>query len=103
MNLENPIVVTLRPILKSDGSTKAMKPITLDKLNFVILDDPYKKVCSVRIKPFPTPLVLWTGEAYDTAGDYTQAALETRLLEVLGNNPSEALKMLVPTKELVVK
>lgn len=103
MNLENPIVVQPNPMRKSDGSFKTLKPITLNKLDFVILDDVNKKTCSVRIKPFPTPLVLWSGESYDLAGDYTQAQLEARLLEVLGNNPSEILKNLVPSYDLIAK
>lgn len=103
MNLNNPIVVQPNPMRKSDGSFKTLKPISLDKLNFVILDDVNRKTCSVRIKPFPTPLVLWSGQAYDEAGDYTQEALEARLLEVLGQNPSEVLKTLVPSYDLIVK
>lgn len=103
MNLNNPIIVQPNPMRKSDGSFKTLKPISLDKLNFIILDDVNKKTCCVRIKPFPIPLVLWSGESYDAAGDYTQAQLESRLLEVLGQNPSEVLKTLVPSHDLIVK
>lgn len=103
MNLNNPIVVNANPMRKSDGSFKTLKPISLDKLNFIILDDINKKTCCVRIKPFPVPLVLWSGEDYDAAGDYTQAELESRLLEVLGDNPAEVLKNLVPSYAPVVK
>lgn len=103
MNLENPIVVQPNPMRKSDGSFKTLKPITLNKLDFVILDNVNKKICSVRIKPFPTPLVLWSGDDYDNAGDYTQSELEDRLLEVLGDNPAEILKTLVPSYDLVLK
>ena len=103
MNLENPIVVTPDPIRKRNGSLKNLPTITLNSLYFIILDDVNKKTCAVRIKPFPVPLVLWSGEAYDLAGDYTQAALETRLLEVLGDNPANVLKGLVPKNEIIVK
>lgn len=103
MNLENPIVVTPDPIRKRNGSLKNLPSITLSSLDFVILDDVKNKTCSVRIKPFSTPLILWNGDAYDVAGDYTQAALESRLLEVLGENPENILKTLVPKNEIVVK
>lgn len=103
MNLNNPIVVTPDPIRKRNGSLKNLPTITLNSLDFVILDDVKNKTCSVRIKPFPVPLVLWSGDSYDAAGDYTQAALEARLLEVLGENPANILKTLVPKNEIVVK
>jgi hypothetical protein len=103
MNLDNPIVVNVDPILKRDGSFKTLPPITLNELKLLILDDVNKKTCSVRITPFPKPLLLWSGESYDTAGDYTQAQLEARVLEVLGNDPASVLKTLVPTNEMIVK
>ena len=103
MNLNQPIVVTPDPIRKRNGSLKNLPSISLNSLDFVILDDVKNKTCSVRIKPFPTPLVLWSGQSYDEAGDYTQAALEVRLLEVLGDNPADVLKGLVPNNEIIVK
>jgi hypothetical protein len=48
----------------------------------------------VSIHPIPRPLVLWTGQAYDAAGDYTQAMVEARVLELLGNDPSATLSSL---------
>lgn len=33
----------------------------------------------------PRPVLLWEGDAYDAAGDYTQAQVESRVLEVLGD------------------
>ena len=103
MNLENPIVVQPNPIKKRDGSFKNILPITLNSLDFVILDDCKNKTCSVRIRPFPQPLNLWSGEDYDAAGDYTQAQLEAKLLEVLGEEPAEVLKNLMPKYEIIVK
>jgi hypothetical protein len=40
------------------------------------------------------PLVLWSGADYDVAGDYTQAQVEARVLELLGNEPAKALENL---------
>ena len=103
MNLTNSIVVNVDPILKRDGSFKTLPPITLSSLKLLILDDVNKKTCSVRITPFPKPLLLWSGENYDTIGDYTQEQLENRVLEVLGNDPASVLKTLVPNHEIIVK
>lgn len=103
MNLANSIVVNPDPIRKRDGSLKKIPSITLNELKLVILDDVNAKTCSVRISPFPKPLVLWSGSEYDSIGDYTQEQLENKLLEVLGNDPASVLKSLVPTNEIIVK
>lgn len=103
MNLNEPIIVNPDPIRRRDGSLKNLATITLNELKLVILDDVNAKTCSVRISPFPKPLVLWSGNDYDLAGDYTQEQLENKLLEVLGNDPASVLKNLVPTNEIIVK
>lgn len=33
----------------------------------------------------PRSILLWSGDEYDAAGDYTQAQAEARVLEVLGD------------------
>lgn len=103
MNLDNPIIVQPNPLKKRDGSFKTLLPIKLTSLRFVILDDVQGKTCSVRITPFPKPLVLWSGSEYDAIGDYTQAQVDARILEKLGDNPAEVLKALMPSQEIVVK
>lgn len=103
MNLNQQLVVQPNPIKKRDGSYKNLLPITLSFLKFVILDDVNKKECSVRISPFPIPLVLWSGEEYDSIGDYTQNQVEARITEKLGNDPVSVLKNLMPNYEIIVK
>lgn len=103
MNLSEPIIVNLNPLKKRDGSFKNLPPVKLNELKITILDDVKAKECSVRIVPFPKPLVLWKGEDYEAVGDYTQAQVEAKILEKLGNNPAEVLKTLMPTYEIVVK
>lgn len=103
MNLSEPIVVKPNPLRKRDGSLKNLLPITLNELKMVILDNVDKKECSVQITPFPKPLVLWSGEEYDLVGDYTQAQVDSRVLEKLGNDPASVLKSLMPTNEVIVK
>jgi hypothetical protein len=40
-------------------------------------------------------LLLWSGDAYDAAGDYTQDQAEDRLREVLGADPAAVLQGLL--------
>lgn len=103
MNLSQPIIVQPDPIRKKDGSYKNLLPITLNELKLVILDDVSMKKCSVQIVPFPNPLLLWSGEEYDSVGDYTQQQVESRILEKLGDDPGAVLKNLMPKYEIVVK
>ena len=94
MNLPNPITITPPPITKRDGTIKTFNPITLTKLDLVIIDDNERKVVMVQIKPVPRPLALWEKEDYDLAGDYTQAQVEAKVLELLGTDPKSVLENL---------
>lgn len=38
-----------------------------------------------------SPIVLWSGKDYDSAGQFTDADTDKRLLEVLGNDPDKYL------------
>lgn len=92
MNLANPIVVTPPPITKRDGSVKTFDPMTFNELDITIIDNPKRKIVMVRINFIPNPLVVWTQNDYDSAGDYTQAQLEARVSELLGNEPGKTLE-----------
>jgi hypothetical protein len=94
MNLTNPITITPPPIAKADGTVRNFNPITLTELDLTIIDNSKHKSVVVQIRPIPRPLVLWTGDAYTSAGDYTQAQVEARVLEVLGNEPAKVLESL---------
>lgn len=94
MKLNNPITVTPPAITKTDGTIKTFNPIVLDTLNFTIMDNAENKSVLVQVHPVPRPLILWSGEAYDAAGDYTQAQVESKILELLGDDPSKTLEAL---------
>lgn len=94
MNLANPIAVTPPSITKDDGTIKTFEPITFTELDITIVDNPKRKIVSVRIFGLPSSLVLWSNEAYDSAGDYTQTQLEARINELLGDDPSSTLSNL---------
>lgn len=71
---------------------RVQKPITLNELDVTIIDNAKRKSVMAQIRPVPRPLVLWTGDSYTTAGDYTQAQVESRVLELLGNDPKSVLE-----------
>lgn len=92
MNLTTPITITPPAITKADGTVKTFNPITLTELDVTIIDNAKRKSVVAQIRPVPRPLVLWTGEAYDAAGDYTQAMVEARVTELLGGDPKAVLE-----------
>ena len=97
MNLTNPITIQPPSISKNDGSVKTFNPVIINELDYTIFDNVKRKICSVRIAPCPYHLVLWKGDDYTSIGDYTTAQVESRILELLGNNISEGLyKLFMP-------
>jgi hypothetical protein len=94
MNLQSPITIQPPAITRSTGEVRPQKPITLTELDVTIIDNAKRKSCVARILPCPFPLVLWERAAYDAAGDYTQAQVEARVLEVLGSDLKAGLERL---------
>ena len=97
MNLSNPVTIQPPTITRSTGEVRVQKPITLSSLDVTIMDNHKRKSCVARIHPCPYSLVLWKGAAYDAAGDYTQADVEARVLELLGSDIKAGLEALFVT------
>jgi hypothetical protein len=97
MNLSNPVTIQPPTIIRANGEVRVQKPITLTLLDITIIDNNKRKSAMAQIRPCPHPLVLWKGEAYDVAGDYTQSQVESRVLELLGSDIKAGLeKLFVP-------
>lgn len=94
MNLSSPITLQHPSITRPDGEVWEFPTFTLTSLDITIWDNPQRKMCMVRIERLPMPLTLWTGESYDAAGDYTQAQVEARVLELLGPDLKAGLEKL---------
>lgn len=92
MNLPSPVSIQPPAITRADGEVRTFQPFTLSELDVTITDSVSRKLCTVNIRSIPRPLVLWAGDAYDAAGDYTQAQVEARVLELLGNDPKSVLE-----------
>jgi hypothetical protein len=67
---------------------------TFHELPVTIVDSSAIRRVLVQMLPFARPLTLWEGDAYDAAGDYTQAQAEARVLELLGSDPKAVLEPL---------
>lgn len=69
--------------------------LTMSRLNILLVDDSVHRTVVAFIRPLPKPLVLWAGDSYTSAGDYTQAQAEARIAELLGADMSTGLAALV--------
>ena len=49
-----------------------------------IVDLPKQRIVRAFLKELQQPLVLWSDEAYDAIGNWTQEQAEARILEILG-------------------
>lgn len=97
MNLANPVTIQPPTITRANGEVRVQKPITVSSLDVTIIDNAKRRSAVAQIRPCPYPLVLWVGEAYDVAGDYTQSQVEARVLELLGSDVKSGLeKLFVP-------
>jgi len=92
MNLSAPVTIQPPSITRKSGEVRVQKPITLNALDITIMDNATRKSCIARIMPCPFPLTLWAGADYDAAGDYTQAQVEARVLELLGSDIKAGLE-----------
>ena len=94
MNLPAPITIQPPTITRANGEVRVQKPITLSVLDVTIIDNATRKSCVAQVRPCPFPLVLWEKESYDAVGDYTQAQVEARVLELLGTDIKAGLEKL---------
>jgi hypothetical protein len=94
MNLASPVTIQPPSFTRSTGEVRTFQPITLTELDVTIIDNAKRKSCVAQIRPCPRPLALWSGAAYDAAGDYTQAQVEARVLELLGSDIKAGLEAL---------
>lgn len=72
------------------------KTLTRQSFGLALLDVVSQRVVYAMLPPLTRRVVLWQGDAYDAAGDYTQAQAEARLMEALGDDPASALSEPVP-------
>lgn len=64
------------------------------ELLLITIDQDILRKVMVSIGGFTKPLILWEGDEYDNIGDYTQAQVENRILELLGDDPKTTIESL---------
>jgi hypothetical protein len=69
-------------------------PLVLNDLDILVLDHQARKLVLAKVHQLAGPLTLWRGPEYDEVGDYTQAQVENRILEVLGEDLQNGLQNL---------
>ena len=87
MNIEFPITIQPPPIVFPDGTIKEIESFELQNLEIDFIDRPRNKTVSVRVFPFPKEVTLWSGDDYDTIGDWTQEQADSALTMFLSANP----------------
>jgi hypothetical protein len=68
----------------------------MDVLDVTYSDNPLNKNVIANIKNIPSAIGLLHGADYDAAGDYSQAFIENKLRQYLGNDPAATLRALFP-------
>jgi hypothetical protein len=95
MNLSAPVTIQRPAYTGINGEVKTPRPLTLAELDVTIIDNAKRRIAEARLLPCPRPVILWQGDAYDAAGDYTQEQAEARVLEVLGPDIKAGLEALL--------
>lgn len=102
MNLSTPVTIQPPQITRPNGEIRIQQPITFNELDITIVDNKKRRICEAKIRSCPYSLILWIGEDYDQIGDYTQAQVENRVLELLGPDIKDGLeKLFVLSRQLV--
>jgi hypothetical protein len=96
MKLPFPVTITPPPHSDSTGKVTQPEPLVFDTLNITYMDNPTSLSLTARIDRIPTPLTLYSGTEYTSAGDWTQQQAELRVLELLGSDPAIKLRSLFP-------
>ena len=73
INLQNP-----KKVILQEEKSKIVTTLTVTRL----VDLPKKKMVKAFIEELDEPVVLWVGEAYDAAGQWTDSDVEARLTEL---------------------
>jgi len=85
MQLPNPVVINMGRY----GDR------TISNIPIIFIDDSFSKIVRVKFRlPLMKSLTVWENAEYDAAGDYTQAELESRILELLGPDIKSGLQQL---------
>jgi hypothetical protein len=92
IKLATPITIQIPSIKKSDGTTKDFSPVVLNEIDYIVSYDNSRKFASAIIKRVNRPITLWSGDAYDKAGQFTDKDVDARVSEILGSDPKKTIE-----------
>lgn len=96
------------------------RAIPITNIELIITDNSFTKTISCLLVPTDhrnknpnvkmpisflrfKPIILWSGNEYDTIGNWTQTQAEGRVLELLGPNLQDGLSNLLPVRHNTTK
>jgi hypothetical protein len=97
MHIEQPFSFTPPSFTRASGQVRTFNPVYLTGLNVAYTDSPELKIVKASIFPCPKPLILWSGAAYTTIGNWTEAQAEAQITGLLGVNPAQTMSGLYPS------
>lgn len=75
------------------------KPIIVEKIDWSVSYDNTKREAYVAFHaPIGRRMILWSGDEYDAAGQFTDAQVDARVAELLGDDLSAGLHKLFDPK-----
>jgi hypothetical protein len=90
ITLASPITIIVPPL-----PFFTFKPIVVEKIDWSVSYDNSKKEAYVAFHaPIGRRMILWKGEEYDAAGQFTDSQVDARVAELLGDGLSAGLHRL---------
>jgi hypothetical protein len=90
ISLSSPVTITPPALTQKDGTVKNFPAIIIkDELDYVVTYDNAKRLAFALIKQVNHQVTLWSGAAYDAAGEFTDTDVNNRLIEILGSTSEE--------------
>lgn len=96
MKLNQSITIQPPPFTDNSGNVSNPPPITLDQLDLVFIDNPKSRSVLVQVSPLPLTIAVFSGDEYDSIGDWTKPQAEQKLVQLMGTDPARYLRSLYP-------
>ena len=96
ITFKSPINIQPPSVTLPDGTKIDFPSIAITKLDYNIMYSNSGKFAKAKFRNLPFQLILWQGDDYDAAGQFTDADVEARITTILGDSPQEVLQGLFP-------
>jgi len=96
IELKKKITINPPPLSNNAGEIINPPPVLLTSINPMIFDNPINSTVSVSIPGIQRLINIITKEEYKANSDWTRQEIETKLLAILGDDPSSKLRSFFP-------